>query len=338
MLRGGVIGFGRMGVTHYSILNTHPDVKFVAVCDSMQVILKNLKRYTGIETFTDYKKMFKNVDMDFVIVCTPTASHGEIGLAAAERGIHMFMEKPFALTVEEGQRLIDAVEAKNLVNQVGYFLRYQHVFAKVKALIDDGTIGDVIHYKNEMYGRTVLKASKSSWRAKRNMGGGCMMDFGSHCLDMTDYLFGPVQSVCGSLLRMVYNTEVEDGVYTNMTHSGGVTGTIMVNWSDASMRRPYNSIEILGTKGKIYADRQEYRLFLRDADPKGRYEEGWTIEYLPAMHPGVRFAVRGPEFTEQLDDFVECIQQGRPSRCTFADALRTDGVMEMILKDYSARS
>ncbi|GAH61937.1 unnamed protein product, partial [marine sediment metagenome] len=78
MLKGGVIGFGRMGVTHYSILNTHPDVQFVAVCDSSKFILKNLKRYTSLKLFTDYRKMLDEVEIDFVIVATPTIYHTEI--------------------------------------------------------------------------------------------------------------------------------------------------------------------------------------------------------------------------------------------------------------------
>ncbi len=334
MLKGCVIGFGRMGVTHYSILNTHPNVKFVAVCDSLQPLMSGLKRYQDVETFSDYKEMFNAIDVDFAIVCTPTDSHTDIGMAAAEQGTHLFLEKPFALDPIEGFHLVQRMEKEKLVNQVGYFLRFHCVFRAVKEILQSGIIGNVTHYKNEMYGRTVLKSSKSSWRGKKKMGGGCMMDFGSHCLDLSDYYFGPVLSVRGSVLKSIYSAEVDDAFSTNLLHENGVFGTIMVNWSDQSYRRPYNRIEILGEKGKIIADRQEYRLYLREEDPQGRYTKGWNVGYLPELEEGERFIVRGPEFTKQLDHFVSCIEQNQAhSACTFADAMRIDNVMEMIREE-----
>jgi len=339
MLKGGVIGFGRMGVTHYSILNTHPDVQFVAVCDSSKLILKNLKRYTSLKLFTDYRKMVDEMEMNFIIVSTPTVSHTDIVKAAIQRGLHMFVEKPFSLTVDEGRELVAAVEGKNLVKQVGYFLRFNEVYRAVKKLISDGVIGKVVHYKNEMYGCTVLRASKSSWRSKVEMGGGCMLDFASHCIDLADYLFGPAEEVSGSIMKSIYSPNVEDAVYTMLKHHNGTSGNIMVNWSDGSYRKPFNRIEAFGTKGKIIADRQEYRLYLREANNNSRFEKGWNIHYLPELEKGVRFSVRGSEFTNQLDHFIKCIKEKKTkTACTFVDALRTDYVIDKIKRDFTARN
>jgi len=338
MLKGGVIGFGRMGITHYSILNTHPDVQFVAVCESTEYVVKNLKRYTSLELFNDYKDMLDKAALDFVIVATPTVSHAEIVKAAIQKNIHVFVEKPFSLSAQEGENLVKMLEGKPLVNQVGYFLRFSDVFRHVKKILDDGHLGQVIHYKNEMYGRTVLKPSKSSWRSKKQMGGGCMLDFASHCIDFSDYLFGPVKAATGSMLKNIHSADVEDAVYTNLIHSNDVTGSILVNWSDASYRRPYNRIEIVGTKGKIVADRQEYRLYLHDTEVSGIFTKGWNIHYLPELEKGTRFGLRGAEFTSQLDHFIECIKEKRTkTACTFEDGQRTDCVIEMIKKDFEER-
>lgn len=339
MLKGGVIGFGRMGLTHYSILNTHPDVQFVAVCDSSKFILKNLKRYTSLKLFNDYRKMLNETEMDFIIVATATVSHTEIVKAAIERSLHVFVEKPFSLTAEEGRDLIAMLDGKRLVNQVGYFLRFNEVFRAVKKLISEGLIGEVVHYKSEMYGRTVLWASKSSWRSKKEMGGGCMLDFASHCIDLADYLFGTVEKVSGSVLNRVYSATVEDVVCAMLEHQNGTSGNIMVNWSDESYRRPFNLIEIFGTKGKIIADRQGYRLYLREAANSSHLGKGWNIRYLPELEKSVRFSVRGSEFTNQLDHFIECIKEKKAKTgCTFADALRTDFVIDKIKKDFAARN
>jgi predicted dehydrogenase len=338
MLKGGIVGFGRMGMTHYAILNTHPDVQFVAVCDPSKLILKNLKKYTSLEVFDDYRRMLDGIGLDFIIVSTPTVSHTEIVKAAIEKGIHMFVEKPFSLVPKDGQELVAMLEGKNIVNQVGYFMRFNKVFEMVKKLIDNGFIGKPIHYKNEMYGRTVLRASKSSWRSKGKMGGGCTMDFASHCIDLAGYLFGNVGKVSGTILKSIYSKDVEDAVYSTLEHQSGISGNIMVNWSDETYRRPFNRIEVLGTKGKIIADRQEYRLYLRQPDDSGQFQKGWTIHYLPELDKGVRFSVRGTDFTRQLDDFIECINGKRKTACTFADALQVDDVIEKMRQDFSERN
>ncbi|MCY2954761.1 MAG: Gfo/Idh/MocA family oxidoreductase [Planctomycetota bacterium] len=336
MLRGAVVGFGRMGITHYAILNTHPDVKMVAVCDSSDTMLKNLKRFTGVQVYTDLREMLDTAKPDFLIVSTPTASHAEIGVAAVERGVHLFMEKPFSLTVEEGQRLVEQADKRGIVNHVGYFLRFCPVFGTVRSMLGNGLIGELKTYRNDMFGRTVLKASKSSWRAAKKMGGGCMLDFGSHCLDLSDYLFGPVVHVSGSQLQTIYSAEVEDAFMSTLRHAGGVTGMVHINWSDESYRRPYNRLEVFGTQGRIVADRQEVRVYLREARPEAGVGQGWSVKYLPELEKGVRFSVRGSDYTEQIDHFIECLKTGQKPRCTFADALRTDVVIERIRKDAAA--
>lgn len=333
MLRGAVVGFGRMGITHYAILNTHPDVKMVAVCDSSDVMLKNLRRFTGVEVYSDVDEMLDQTRPDFVIIATPTVSHSEIAHAALERGIHIFMEKPFALSIIDGQRIVEQAKRRGVVNHVGYFLRFCPVFGMVRQLLTAGAIGEVKLYRNDMFGRTVLKPSKTSWRAAKKSGGGCMLDFGSHCLDLADYLFGPVCHVWGSELQRIYSSEVEDAFLSSLRHTNGVCGAVHINWSDESYRRPYNRLEVFGTAGKIVADRHELRIYLRERNAELGFECGWNQKYLPELERGVRFSVRGSDYTDQLDHFVDCLKAIKPTRCTFADALRTDVVMDHIRRD-----
>ena len=136
MLRGGMIGFGRMGLTHFSILNNHPEVQFVAVCDSSSFMLKNIAKYTGLETFKDYRKMIDKSSLDFVIIATPTGMHAEIVKYAIQSNLHIFVEKPFALNVKQGKEIVDMLEGKRIVNQIGYVIRFNDVFIQVKKLLD----------------------------------------------------------------------------------------------------------------------------------------------------------------------------------------------------------
>ena len=157
MLRGAIIGFGRMGLTHFSILNNHPEVQFVAVCDSSSFMLKNIGKYTSVKTFKDYRKMIDRSGLDFVIIATPTGMHAEIVKYAIQNNLHIFVEKPFALNVRQGEELVGMLNGKNLVNQIGYVIRFNDVIIQVKRLLDAGALGDLLTFKMEMHGPTLLK-------------------------------------------------------------------------------------------------------------------------------------------------------------------------------------
>ena len=99
MVKVGLIGFGRMGLTHFSILNTHPSVKIVSVCDQSATMLKILGKYVDVKTYSDHTKMLDDSDLECVIISTPGDSHAEIVKTCLKRGLHVFVEKPFTMTV-----------------------------------------------------------------------------------------------------------------------------------------------------------------------------------------------------------------------------------------------
>ncbi len=334
MLKAGFIGFGRMGITHFSILNTHPSVKIVSVCDQSNTMMNILKKYVGIAVYHDYRKMLSETKLDFVIISTPADSHSEIIKAAIENNLHVFVEKSFTLTASEGLEAIGYLQDRSLVNQVGYVNRFNEVFMEVKNLLDTEVIGEIKNFSSEMYGATVLKDSKSSWRSKRKTGGGCMYEFASHCIDLVVYLVGQPDKVVGSIMQSVYSSDIEDLVSSTFIYDKGYSGTIIANWSDESYRKPTNIFTILGTKGKIIADKHAYKIFLRDSDDSNGFQKGWNTRYITDFSKSVRFYVRGNEFTRQLDYFVDCIENERKENISsFAEALKTDVIMEEVTEN-----
>ncbi len=334
MLRAGFIGFGRMGITHFSILNTHPAVKIVAICDPSKSMKTILQKYLDVEIFSNYQEMIDKISLDFVVISTPTDSHSEIIKYAINNGLHTFSEKPFALTATEGREALDQLHNKNLVNQIGYVNRFNEVFIETKRILDAGIIGEVKNFRSEMYGATVLKDSKSSWRGKSKTGGGCMYEFASHCIDLVVYLLGQPDKVLGSVLQRIYSSDAEDLVSSNFFYKNGYNGTIMVNWSDETFRKPTNIVTIFGTRGKIVADKHAYKIFLKEPDHENGFQKGWNTRYITDFGNSVRFYVRGNEFTRQLDYFVDCIEKGRTNNISsFAEAHKTDVVMEEIAND-----
>src|SRR5699024_10124188 len=113
---------------------------------------------------------------DAVFVAVPTKFHAEIGGYLLENGIHVFSEKPFCLAVNEGGRLVELAKDKELVTQVGYHNKFIGTFNEAKKIVQNGDIGEVLHFTGEAYGPVVVREKQNNWRADPSQGGGCLMD------------------------------------------------------------------------------------------------------------------------------------------------------------------
>jgi predicted dehydrogenase len=334
VLKGAVVGLGRMGLTHYSILNTHPAVRFCAVCDPSSFMLRNVRRFSGLQSYANYQELFESEELDFAIIATPTSSHGETIACAIDHGVHAFVEKPFALATGHGRALVDRLAGKGLVNQVGYVIRFNDVMVHVKRLLEQQLLGELYSFRVEMSAPTVLRPTKEGWRSRKSEGGGCLYDFSSHSIDLINYLFGPPQRVAGTVFKSIYSSNVEDAVYSTFLYENGLSGHFAANWSDPSFRKPTYRIEILGRAGKVIADLHAYKLFFKQDPPVPDFRQGWNIRYVTELTEPVRFYVRGNEFTRQLDYFIQCILDERPATmCSFADGLTTDEIIESLIED-----
>lgn len=334
MLRGGVIGFGRMGITHFSILNSHPEVRITAIADTHALVRQSAQKYLGVAAYEDYGKMLDEMDLQFAVVASPTVSHQAMVEAALSHQLHVFVEKPFILDLDAGRALVTLAQRSGLVNQVGYVIRFSDVVLQVKRLLDLHVLGDLLSFKMEMNGPTVLHGTRASWRSKKDTGGGCLYDFASHAVDLVGYLFGPPDRVLGSVLQRVYSASVEDAVTTTFVYGSGLRGNILASWSDPSYRKPAYHLEVLGREGKILADLHAYKVFFRRAPTLAGFSAGWNQRYITDFAPSCRFYLRGFEFTRQLDYFIDCI--GGRQRCgtaSFADGLQTDAVLARIRED-----
>jgi scyllo-inositol 2-dehydrogenase (NADP+) len=325
----GIIGLGKMGLSQFSIVNAHHDVKVVGVCDSSGYILDVLGKYTGVDTYTDLGKMLDSANIEAVIVSTPSKFHAPMVRDCLDRGLHVFCEKPFCLDPGDSIALAELARQKGLVTQVGYHNRHVGTFAEVKRILESGALGKVTHVLGEAYGPVVLKPKGSTWRNKKEEGGGALYDYAAHPADLLTWYFGRPQSVSGTVLGQVFSAETEDEVFTTLKWPSGVSGQLSVSWSDESHRKMTTRVSIWGTNGKIYADRQETQVFLRDEAlaPDG-YGKGWTVRYTTELTDEVDFYVRGEEYSAQLDAWVNrVIEHAVVGSSDFAEASVTDELL-----------
>lgn len=335
MISVGVVGLGKMGISHLAMLNAHPDVEVRGVCDTSGYLLSVLGKYSGLRTFTDMSSMLEAVDLDAVVICTPSALHAAQVRAALERGLHVFCEKPFCLDPRDAVELTSIADTRGLVTQVGYHNRFVGAFREVKRLLDAGAIGTVTHVLAEAYGPVVLKPKGGTWRTRQTEGGGCLYDYAAHPLNLLTWYFGRPTSVAGTVLNRVFSRETDDEVAGTVNFPGDVNAQVSVNWCDESQRKMTTKITIWGTQGRIFADRQEVQVFLREGAtaPEG-YVTGWNVRYTTELTDPVWFYVRGEEYSAQLDEFVRRVQEGRTEgENSFATATVTDELIATMITD-----
>jgi predicted dehydrogenase len=333
-LKGSVIGLGKMGLSHAAIIGAHHDVDLISVCDTSSFVLDAFKKFSAIKTYTDYQKMIDEVPLDFAIVATPTKFHHQIVKFALDKGLHIFCEKPFSLNTAQGKELVDLAAKKLLVNQVGFHNHFIGTFRELKRLLDKNVIGEIVHFTGEAYGPVVTKEKGGTWRSKPEEGGGCLYDYASHVINLIQEIIGRPEKICGTLLKKFYSKDVEDGVYSLLKLKSGLTGALLVNWSDETYRKMSTSITVFGKKGKIICDATEIKIYLKEPFLSEKLEKGWTIKYITDFALPVNFYLRGEEYSAQLDYFIDCIKEKKQAIYnSFEQALYTDQVIELIIKD-----
>lgn len=331
MVRVGIIGAGKMGISHLSILGAHADVEIVGVADTSRLITDVLQKYTPFRCYEDYEQMLEHTKPDAVFVAVPTKYHYSIVRELVDRNIHVFVEKPFCLDLQQGAELVALVRQKGLINQVGYHNKFLGTFKVVKQLVQNGAIGDVLHFTGESYGPVVVKKKQVTWRSKPEEGGGCLMDYASHVIDLINDIVAPITAVRGTLLKSYYSTSVDDSVYSLLETEGQLSGVLSVSWSDETYRKMSTTLTITGTKGKIISDACELKAYFKSTDCPAGYTKGWNIKYVTDLTDKVDFYLRGEEYSAQVHYFIEAVQ-GRVSNSinTFETAWKTDKVISLI--------
>jgi len=335
MVRVALAGLGKMGLSHCAIINTHPDVELVAVCDTFEYVLSIFGKHSKLKTYKDFHRMLQAEALDAVIVATPSQYHASMVHDALSADLHVFCEKPLCLDAEEGARLASLAEKRKRVNQVGYHHRFIATFHEAKRLLEFNILGKLHHIRAEAHGPVVLKSKSGTWRTRRHEGGGCLYDYASHAIDLVNYMVGRPRAVGGTILNSIFSGDVEDGVYANLFYDDGLTGQIAANWSDESQRKMATQVTIWGANGKIFADRQELQIYLRDtAFVPDELRKGWNARYTTDLTEPVWFYLRGEEYSAQLSHFIDAIKTGHlDTRSTFRSAMETDLVISAMVRD-----
>jgi len=247
-LKVGIIGAGRIGKVHaMSIKNLIPEVEIKAISDVYIEAAKDVCNRHGIPyAFNDYKDILKDPEIDAVLICSPTDTHAQIAIEAAEAKKHIFCEKPVDLKIERVKEVMEAVDRNNVKIQIGFNRRFDHNFAKVKELIDSGQLGEihVIKITSRDPEPPNINYVKTS--------GGLFLDMTIHDFDMARYLTGSevkeVYAIADCKIDPSIGKEGDvDTAVITLKFENGVIGVI-----DNSRKAVYGydqRVEVFGSKG-----------------------------------------------------------------------------------------
>lgn len=358
-LKIGLIGYGAIGKVHalgyraipfhYGIPADH--VQIAAVATSRPETAEAAAREIGAPWCTyDYRELLARAEIDVVDICAPNNLHEEIVIAAAQAGKHIYCEKPLALTVESGERMVAAVAAAGVKSQVTFNFRFFPALERARQLVAEGFLGKLYSFRGRYYRSSYIDPRKPlSWKLRsETSGGGALYDIGSHVLDLLYSLLGDFASVQATLETVIRErpvaarssemgaVDVDDVALLHARMKNGALGLVEVSRLGTGFTNEL-VLELFGEKGSLRwsaADPGWLDLYdARDPDsPLGGMRGVRRVEamgrFAGAQAPDWSMA---PDFqrshTECQYQFLRAIDENRDGNPTLADGLHIQRVL-----------
>jgi predicted dehydrogenase len=252
----GIIGLGHQGKLHLRNAFRLREAKVVGVADASEKALRFARKMGVKNVYADYEDLLKNEHLDAVIIGLPNFLHLEGTVRAAEAGKDILLEKPLARSVEEGRKILSSVDSNNVRLMMGYGLRFHPVLRDIRDKIEDGFFGDVqiCDATNVSGGPFTSRSDRvgpvpvsSWWFDKELVGGGALLDLGTHMIDLLSWYFGEVADV-RSYLGHMFNLDLEDVATCVLMYNGGPVATVKVGWFSKEIMQ---SVQVFGTAKNI---------------------------------------------------------------------------------------
>lgn len=335
----GLIGCGHIGQFHSRnirgvIRSELVPGEYVAVCDRDIARAESFAGITGASVVTDSARdVLDTAGINAVYVCTETAEHPAIVAEAARRGLAIFCEKPLAKTLDDVRKMVEAVEAAGVVNQVGLVLRYSPVYTVLKDLMSDPDLGTFLtaQLRDDQF-FPIRGQYASSWRGDfERAGGGTLIEHSIHDVDLFRWLFGDISAVRCHTRYTTEHTGIEDVALVTFQHAGGHQTTLSSIWHSCDDRPSTRRMEVFYDGGWFAMDHD----FIGPIHFQGRQgpeqtiseEEVWD-RYQKITGLGeheMALARRG-----MLEDlaFLRCVLDGTPASPDFRTALAAHNVVD----------
>jgi len=350
-MRFAIVGHGLIAQIHASAIQAIPDAELVGVSGQVTKRAEPFAAEYGITAFSDVEAMVQSVDADAVIVATPHPTHRDLAVAAANAGAHLLVEKPLATTVADCDEIIEAATLSGVSLGVVSQRRALPAVRRVKAAIEQGSIGRPILGSVAMFGwRGPDYYRKADWRGTwEGEGGGILVNQAVHHLDLIQWLMGPFDEVFGYWANLNHpDIEVDDTAVAVLRGSDGRLASIIA--SNSQNPGLYARILIHGENGAtvgVQTDGGSMFIAGESMMEEAPYNHLWTIpgeEALPATwrkEDEAAIADRDPimQYHElTILDFVEAVRSGRSPAVSGQDGRRAVEIFEAIYRSTEDQS
>ncbi len=319
----GLIGLGGISFAHEAGYADQGEAcQIVAMCDINQEEAENRAGMYEAKAYTRYQDLLADPAVDMVDITTPHDSHYEITMAALAAGKHVLVEKPIAVTSQQGQEMIDLAGKMRLKFSVAENTRFVTAYLAVENILKQGILGDIWSVRTLIAGSEVYRIKDPNlWHGKAPYGG-VILDSAVHNLYLFKWLFGGVKDVFGYASKIVHEGEMEDnGLLLGHLANGAefqlnVSCTFEIPWTER--------VEIYGSTGGMIIDQL--------VDPVARYYqgsgdiEGTIVQEVP-FDP---FAWKFNSMMAEVKDFIAAIRENRPPTVDPADTLFAVKVVEAV--------
>ncbi|MGD0405350.1 MAG: Gfo/Idh/MocA family oxidoreductase [Candidatus Bathyarchaeia archaeon] len=315
----GIIGLGYIGQIHLRHSLKLANAKVVAVADLSTKALKRAKDLGVKKTFNDYADLLKDPEVDAVLVSLPTHLHLKCTQQAAEAKKDIFLEKPISVKIEEANEIISVTQRNSVKLMMGYPLRFNKAFGRIKADLDNGLIGDVenAHATYVSSGPFFHRAEgylpipvPEWWFNTEYTGGGVLIDLGCHIINLLRWYFGEIVDIKGYFGHR-FSMDFEDSAMCLAKFACGSVAVINVGWfSQEYVLR----IDMLGSVRNI------------------------SVSHMPSSQISTAFQMLARGISEfyqphldELQYFVDCLIKDEAPSPSGQDGLRD---LEAIFKAY----
>ncbi len=319
-LRVAIVGLGKQGLLHGSILNVMPNIEVIALCDKSPLLLKIVKKLFKKAQMVDDVKKLAELDIDSVFVTTPIPAHcpvvETIYLNSAIR--NLFVEKTLASSWDEAKKICELAQEFGGVNMVGYMKRFAVTFRTAKSMLNQGILGEIASFEAYAY--------SSDFSGKNNISripasrGGVLGDLGSHVIDLALWFFGDLE-VDSATLESLVEGSCEDSANFRVKKSG-LEGQFNVSWCMDNYRLPDFGLVIRGQEGIMKVNDDGVELKLNDGKS--------TKWYRHDLDDNVNFLLGYPEFYREDEYFVNSVLTGESVEPSFGTASKVDSIIDQV--------
>ncbi len=320
MLRAASIGLGWWSDELAQAIQRRSEAIRIASCFSRSADKRAaFAAKFGTAQHDSFDALLADPEIEAVILTTPHSLHAEHVIQSAAAGKHVFVEKPFTLTAESGAAAARACERAGVVLAVGQNRRFSAVAQALRAMLDGGEFGTLLHLEANFSAPGALKYTPDKWRANRiESPGGALAGLAVHMIDLLCWLGGPAVRVSAQAKRRAVPVDMDDTTSALFEFANGATGYL-----GSMFACPYTSfLNVYGTEANAFAlvDANELRVQLPGKPPEPRALE--AVDTLKA----------------ELEEFAAACRGGPAYRVAPAEAIHNVAVMEAIVASAAQAS